>query len=102
MRFSKWHALGNSYLLVEEPIDAETGADGSCDVRYGIGSDGVLEPDAATRSRSGTRTGRAPSSPATGRGSPLPGSPVATAPTTVTVRAGGREYPARVVDGSSR
>jgi len=47
MRFSKWHALGNSYLLVERresgvPLDPET-ARRLCDVRYGIGSDGVLE-----------------------------------------------------------
>ena len=47
MRFSKWHALGNSYLLVERreagtPLDSET-AVRLCDVRYGIGSDGVLE-----------------------------------------------------------
>ena len=46
MRFSKWHALGNSYLLVERdsslPLDSER-ARRLCDVRYGIGSDGVLE-----------------------------------------------------------
>jgi diaminopimelate epimerase len=47
MRFWKWHALGNSYLLVER---AELGrtldpalASHLCDVRYGIGSDGVVE-----------------------------------------------------------
>jgi diaminopimelate epimerase len=47
MRFSKWHALGNSYLLVERreadvPLDSDA-ARRLCDVRYGIGSDGVLE-----------------------------------------------------------
>ena len=47
MRFSKWHALGNSYLLVERreadvSLDSET-ARRLCDIRYGIGSDGVLE-----------------------------------------------------------
>ncbi len=47
MRFSKWHALGNSYLLVERaelgrPLDAGQ-ARLLCDVRYGIGADGVLE-----------------------------------------------------------
>ena len=47
MRFSKWHALGNSYLLLERaelgrPLDSEL-ARRLCDVRYGIGSDGVLE-----------------------------------------------------------
>lgn len=47
MQFSKWHALGNSYLLVERaalkrPLDADL-ARRLCDVRYGVGSDGVLE-----------------------------------------------------------
>jgi diaminopimelate epimerase len=47
MRFSKWHALGNSYLVVER---AETGrplaageARRLCDPGLGIGADGVLE-----------------------------------------------------------
>ena len=42
MRFSKWHALGNSYLVVEERMGAEV-ARRLCDVRYGVGSDGVVE-----------------------------------------------------------
>jgi len=47
MRFSKWHALGNSYLLIERaeagrPLDADFVRRLS-DVRVGIGSDGVLE-----------------------------------------------------------
>ncbi len=47
MRFSKWHALGNSYLLLERadlgrPLEADL-ARLLCDVRYGIGSDGVVE-----------------------------------------------------------
>jgi diaminopimelate epimerase len=47
MRFSKWHALGNSYLVVERnelggPLAPER-ARLLCDTRYGIGSDGVLE-----------------------------------------------------------
>jgi diaminopimelate epimerase len=47
MRFSKWHALGNSYLVVERaelrrPLGPER-ARLLCDVRYGIGADGVLE-----------------------------------------------------------
>jgi diaminopimelate epimerase len=47
MRFSKWHALGNSYLLVErvelpEPLSADD-ARALCDVRTGVGADGVLE-----------------------------------------------------------
>jgi diaminopimelate epimerase len=45
--FSKWHALGNSYVIVERaeldrPLESEQ-ARLLCDVRYGIGSDGVLE-----------------------------------------------------------
>lgn len=46
MRFEKWHALGNSYLLVEQPEAGTLTADRVrrlCDVRTGIGSDGVLE-----------------------------------------------------------
>jgi diaminopimelate epimerase len=46
MRFSKWHALGNSYLVVEQP-DAGPLSPARvrrlCSVETGIGSDGVLE-----------------------------------------------------------
>ena len=46
MRFEKWHALGNSYLLTER-VPGET-LDGArvrrlCDVATGIGSDGLIE-----------------------------------------------------------
>ena len=97
MRFSKWHALGNSYLLVEEPIDAET-ARRLCDVRYGIGADGVLElsddevtiwnPDGSRAEFSGNGTRIAAAWLSRRDGVP-----------SVTVRAGGREYPTRTVDG---
>ena len=46
MRFEKWHALGNAYLLVEQ---ADAGVltpervRRLCDADTGIGSDGVLE-----------------------------------------------------------
>lgn len=46
MRFAKWHALGNAYLVVER---AEAGAleperaRRLCDVATGIGSDGIVE-----------------------------------------------------------
>ena len=55
MRFSKWHALGNSYVVAERvelgrPFDAEL-ARRLCDLRYGIGSDGVLEVVAANDAR---------------------------------------------------
>jgi len=46
MKFSKWHALGNSYLVVEQP-DAgpltPSRVQRLCSVETGIGSDGVLE-----------------------------------------------------------
>jgi diaminopimelate epimerase len=46
VRFSKWHALGNSYLVVERE-DAGTLDDKRvrrlCDVASGIGADGVLQ-----------------------------------------------------------
>jgi diaminopimelate epimerase len=47
MRFSKWHALGNSYLVVdrEETGRALGGEDARvlCDPHHGVGADGVLE-----------------------------------------------------------
>jgi diaminopimelate epimerase len=47
MRFSKWHALGNSYLVVEragleEPVTPDL-VRRACDPHTGIGSDGLLE-----------------------------------------------------------
>ena len=47
MRFSKWHALGNTYVILEReelgrPLDPEL-ARRVCDVRYGVGSDGIVE-----------------------------------------------------------
>jgi diaminopimelate epimerase len=46
MRFEKWHALGNAYLLVElddaGPITPDR-VRRLCDVERGIGSDGLLE-----------------------------------------------------------
>ncbi|HEY2935679.1 MAG TPA: diaminopimelate epimerase [Gaiellaceae bacterium] len=47
MRLSKWHALGNDYLLVEpaELVEALTAerVRRLCDYHYGVGSDGLLE-----------------------------------------------------------
>src|SRR5881392_1788374 len=47
MRFSKWHGLGNDYLLVERaaldvPLTPE-GVKRICDYHFGVGSDGILE-----------------------------------------------------------
>jgi diaminopimelate epimerase len=47
MRFSKWHAHGNAYLLVERAdLDAAIDPDlvrRACDPHRGVGSDGLLE-----------------------------------------------------------
>ena len=47
MRFSKWHGLGNDYLLVQRaeigtPLTEEQ-VQLLCDYHFGVGSDGVLE-----------------------------------------------------------
>src|ERR671924_655325 len=47
MRLSKWHALGNDYLLVEPgeltaPL-TPGGVRRLCDYHYGVGADGLLE-----------------------------------------------------------
>jgi diaminopimelate epimerase len=43
MRFSKWHALGNAYLVVDgEELTPERARE-LCDPKRGVGSDGVLE-----------------------------------------------------------
>jgi diaminopimelate epimerase len=47
MRFSKWHGLGNDYLLVEQaeldvPLTPES-VKRICDYHFGVGSDGILE-----------------------------------------------------------
>ena len=47
MRFSKWHGLGNDYLLVERaelalPLTPER-VKKLCDYHFGVGSDGILE-----------------------------------------------------------
>ena len=47
MRLSKWHGLGNDYLLVERaelaaPLTADT-VRRLCDYHFGVGSDGILE-----------------------------------------------------------
>jgi diaminopimelate epimerase len=47
MRFSKWHALGNTYVVVEgaelaAPLTSDE-ARGLCDPLHGVGADGVLE-----------------------------------------------------------
>ena len=46
MRFSKWHGLGNDYLLLERADAGPVSRDlvvRLCDYHFGIGSDGLLE-----------------------------------------------------------
>ncbi|MEX2212003.1 MAG: diaminopimelate epimerase [Gaiellaceae bacterium] len=43
MRFSKWQALGNAYLVVEDEALTAERARELCDPERGIGADGVLE-----------------------------------------------------------
>jgi diaminopimelate epimerase len=55
MRFSKWHGLGNDYLLVQRAdLDAPLTPEQVrrlCDYHFGVGSDGVLEVVSANRER---------------------------------------------------
>jgi diaminopimelate epimerase len=51
MQFSKWHGLGNDYLLVERaelafPLTPER-VQKICDYHFGVGSDGIVEVTAA-------------------------------------------------------
>ena len=59
MRFSKWHALGNSYLLVERAdLDRELTpavVRALCDGARGVGADGVLEIVSAEEDRAELR-----------------------------------------------
>jgi diaminopimelate epimerase len=55
MQFSKWHGLGNDYLLVQRadldaPLTPER-VQRLCDYHFGIGSDGVLEVVSADGNR---------------------------------------------------
>jgi diaminopimelate epimerase len=55
MSFSKWHGLGNDYLLVERaelafPLTPER-VQRLCDYHFGVGSDGIVEVTAADGDR---------------------------------------------------
>jgi diaminopimelate epimerase len=55
MQFSKWHGLGNDYLLVERaelafPLTPER-VQRICDYHFGVGSDGIVEVTAANGDR---------------------------------------------------
>ena len=106
MRFSKWHALGNSYLVVEQP-DAgpltPTRVQRLCSVETGIGSDGVIEVgahDAAGARRHDLESRRLDGRDvrATASGSRRAGSRPGRVRLEVTIRAGGREIEARMLN----
>ena len=101
MRFSKWHALGNSYLVVDEAMEPEL-ARRLCDVRYGIGSDGVVEVVSANGGTAEIVIWNPDGSIAEFSGN---GSRIAAAwlgaragTSAVTVGVGGRSYPAAIRD----
>jgi diaminopimelate epimerase len=107
MRFSKWHGLGNDYLLVQrDDLDAPLTPEQVrrlCDYHFGVGSDGVLEvltanggraevviwnPDGSTAELSGNGTRIAARWLARRSGAE-----------TVTIAVGPREVVARMRDG---
>ena len=107
MRFSKWHALGNSYLLVERadvgaPLDAAT-ARRLCGVHEGIGADGVLEVLAVTGSEAEVAIWNPDGSPAelSGNGTRIAARWLArrTSREEVRVRVGPRVVAARMLAG---
>lgn len=101
MRFWKWHALGNSYLIVDEAITAEV-AQRLCDVRYGVGSDGVVEVVAAEDGRAEIKIWNPDGSVAefSGNGSRIAAAWLGARNQTsqVTIAVSGRTYPATVRD----
>ena len=103
MRFSKWHALGNAYLVVEGDELTPERARELCDPEAGIGSDGVLEviavegphaevlvwnPDGSTAELSGNGARIAARWLADRAGVPQ-----------VSLRVGTRDVTARILDG---
>lgn len=108
MRFSKWHALGNSYVVLERealgrPVDSEL-AIRVCDVRYGVGSDGVVEVLGADGDRAEIMIWNPDGSAAefSGNGSRIAAAWLAAreGASALTVGVGGRAYPATVRDGT--
>jgi len=106
MRFSKWHALGNSYLILERedlgrPLDGQL-AQRLCDLRYGIGSDGVVEVVGANGARAEIVIWNPDGSVAefSGNGSRIAAAWLAARARTsrVTIEVGGRSYQAAIRD----
>jgi diaminopimelate epimerase len=104
MRFSKWHALGNSYLVVADALGPEL-ARRLCDVRYGVGSDGVVEVVAADGAAAEIVIWNPDGSVAefSGNGSRIAAAWLGARAGTrqVTIGVGGRTYPAAIRDDGS-
>ena len=101
MRFWKWHALGNSYLVVEDPLEADL-VRRLCDVRYGIGSDGIVEVVSANGAQAEIAIWNPDGSLAefSGNGGRIAAAWLAAreAVAQVTIAVSGRTYPAAVRD----
>jgi diaminopimelate epimerase len=104
VRFSKWHALGNSYLVVEREelgraLEPELAAR-ICDVRYGVGSDGVVEVLSADGATAEIVIWNPDGSVAefSGNGSRIAAGWLAqrSGASSMTIGAGGRAYPAEL------
>jgi diaminopimelate epimerase len=103
VRFSKWHALGNSYVVVEGRLDPEL-ARRICDVRYGVGSDGAVEVVSADGARAEIAIWNPDGSRAefSGNGSRIAAAWLAQRAdaSSVTVSVAGRDYPATARGGA--
>src|SRR5213082_3083167 len=107
MRFSKWHGLGNDYLLVERaeldvPLTPER-VRRICDYHLGVGSDGILEVVSANGAEAEVVIWNPDGSQAelSGNGTRIAARWLAaqTGAQTVSVRVGPREVVARMGEG---
>ena len=103
MRFSKWHALGNAYLLVEDDGLTPEDARRLCDPDEGVGSDGVLEVVSVDGSYAEVRVWNPDGSTAelSGNGARIAARWLAqrSGSSHVRLRIGTREVAARMLDG---
>ena len=103
MRFSKWHALGNAYLVVEDDDLTPERARELCDPEAGIGSDGVLEVVAVDGTHAEVRVWNSDGSTAelSGNGARIAARWLAERAGTqeVSLRVGTRDVSARLLDG---
>src|SRR2546430_9886557 len=108
MRFSKWHGLGNDYLLVERaaldvPLTPER-VKRICDYHFGVGSDGILEVVSANGAEAEIAIWNPDGSTAelSGNGTRIAARWLAerTGATTVRIRVGLRVVSARMTEGA--